>query len=72
MIEHELNQALCVNLQKNLFDSLLGGSDVTKRMKELLSEDPSIASRRTLLEGKKTRLLQIKARLESFRNVSQD
>lgn len=71
MIEHELNQALSLNLQKTLFDSLLGGSDVTKRMKELLSQDPSIASRRTFLEEKKTRLLQIKARLESFRDVSQ-
>jgi len=36
-------------------------------MKELLTEDPAIASKRKVLESKKQRLLDIQSKLNEFR-----
>jgi hypothetical protein len=70
-IEHELNQALSLSLPKTLLDSLFGGLDAAKRVQALMKEDPGIASQRTFLEEKKLQLLQIKDRLDSFRDGSE-
>jgi hypothetical protein len=69
-IEHELNQTLAKKLQQSLFQSLLKVPDAAERMKELLDEDPDIASQRKFLESRKARLIEIKERLENFRLVS--
>ncbi|KAF8873236.1 P-loop containing nucleoside triphosphate hydrolase protein [Infundibulicybe gibba] len=65
LIEHELHQRLEANLQQSLFGRLLKDP---KKMAQLLEEDPVIADKRRMLEGKKSRLLEIKDKLDAFRS----
>ena len=69
-IEHELNHALADNLQNSLFQNLFGGPDAptVERMRELLGEDPATAASRESLQVRKSRLLEIKQRLDEFTN----
>jgi len=66
-IEHSLNQPLANNMQETLLKSLFEDPSATESMKDLLSEEPSIAITRERLESKKVRLLEIKAKLNDFR-----
>jgi hypothetical protein len=54
-------------MQETLLKSLFEDSNATDSMKDLLSEEPSIASTRERLESKKVRLLEIQAKLNDFR-----
>ena len=67
-IEHSLNQALANNMQQTLLKSLFEDplANATESMKDLLSEEPSIAIMRERLESKKVRLLEIQAKLNDF------
>ena len=66
-IEHSLNQPLANNMQEALLKSLFEDPSSTESMKDLLSEEPSIAITRERLESKKVRLLEIQAKLNDFR-----
>ncbi|KAG2113719.1 P-loop containing nucleoside triphosphate hydrolase protein [Suillus discolor] len=71
-IEHALHHALAKQLSQSLLTSLLtdaaSGSNFSERMKELVSEDASIAQRRLMLSTRKERLLNIRRRLMTFSN----
>jgi hypothetical protein len=66
-IEHSLNQPLANNMQETLMKSLFEDPSATESMKDLLSEEPSIAITRERLDSKKVRLLEIQAKLNDFR-----
>ncbi|KAG2743383.1 hypothetical protein P692DRAFT_201171206 [Suillus brevipes Sb2] len=69
-IEHALHHALAGQLSQSLLTSLLtdivSGTNFSERMNELVSEDASIAQKRTKLSTKKQRLLDIRRRLVTF------
>ncbi|KAG2153903.1 P-loop containing nucleoside triphosphate hydrolase protein [Suillus clintonianus] len=71
-IEHALHHTLANQLSQSLLTSLLidaaSGSNFSERMKELVSEDASIAQRRVMLSTRKQRLLDIRRRLMTFSN----
>ncbi|KAG1816627.1 P-loop containing nucleoside triphosphate hydrolase protein [Suillus variegatus] len=71
-IEHALHHALAKQLSQSLLTSLLtdaaSGPNFSERMKELVSEDASIAQRRLMLSTRKERLLNIRRRLMTFSN----
>ncbi|KAG1876589.1 P-loop containing nucleoside triphosphate hydrolase protein [Suillus subalutaceus] len=71
-IEHALHHALAKQLSQSLLTSLLtdvaSGPNFSERMKELVSEDPSIAQKRLMLSTRKERLLNIRRRLMTFSN----
>ncbi|KAG1851703.1 P-loop containing nucleoside triphosphate hydrolase protein [Suillus subluteus] len=66
-IEHALHHALAKQLSQSLLTSLLtdaaSGPNFSERMKELVSEDASIAQKRLMLATRKERLLDIRRRL---------
>jgi len=66
-IEHSLNQPLANNMQETLMKSLFEDPSAIESMKDLLSEEPSIAITRERLDSKKVRLLEIQAKLNDFR-----
>ena len=66
-IEHSLNQPLANNMQETLMKSLFEDPSAIESMKDLLSEEPSIAITRERLDSKKARLLEIQAKLNDFR-----
>ncbi|KAG2046501.1 hypothetical protein BDR06DRAFT_965031 [Suillus hirtellus] len=72
MIEHALHHTLAKQLSQSLLTSLLtdaaSGPNFSERMKELVSEDASIAQRRLMLSTRKERLLNIRRRLMTFSN----
>ncbi|KAK0439518.1 P-loop containing nucleoside triphosphate hydrolase protein [Desarmillaria tabescens] len=65
-IEHELHQTLLPRLSESLIKDM-GGSNASERAKELLTEDPEIALRRSVLQERIARLEEIKRRLYAFR-----
>lgn len=69
-IEHALHHALAEQLSQSLLTSLLtnvaSGPNVSERMNELVSEDASIAQKRTSLSTRKQRLSDIRRRLMTF------
>lgn len=65
-IEHSFNQPFSKNLQNTIYKGLRVGSTTDEEMKELLSEDPEIATKRKDLEAKRTRLLEIHGKLANF------
>ncbi|KAG2337542.1 hypothetical protein BDR05DRAFT_1063225 [Suillus weaverae] len=71
-IEHALHHALAKQLSQSLLTSLLtdaaSGPNFSERMKDLVSEDASIAQRRSMLSTRKERLLNIRRRLMTFSN----
>ncbi|KAG6887566.1 hypothetical protein C0992_011789 [Termitomyces sp. T32_za158] len=75
-IEHALNQALTKDLQKSLFESLQQIPDGEEAhgdwFADLLREDPVIARKRAFLEDRKSRLEQIKRKLEMFEHSTDD
>jgi len=66
-IEHSLNQPLANNMEETLLKSLFADPNATESMKDLLSEEPSVAITRERLESKKVRLLEIRTKLNDFR-----
>ncbi|KAJ7773676.1 P-loop containing nucleoside triphosphate hydrolase protein [Mycena maculata] len=66
LIEHEFNQRLAVRIEEILFENLLQGPDASTRMQDLLTEDPAISAKRTMLEGRIARLLEIKGKLDGL------
>ncbi|KAJ6621042.1 P-loop containing nucleoside triphosphate hydrolase protein [Mycena sp. CBHHK59/15] len=66
LIEHEFCQNLASRLEGMLFQSLLKGPDVSAKMEELLTEDPIIAAKRSLVESRIARLLEIKQKLDGL------
>jgi len=66
-IEYSLNQPLANNMQETLMKSLFEDPSAIESMKDLLSEEPSIAITRERLDSKKVRLLEIRAKLNDFR-----
>jgi predicted ester cyclase len=71
-IEHALHHSLAKRLSQSLLTSLLtdvaAGPTFSERMRELVSEDASIAQRRLMLSARKERLLNIRRRLMTFSN----
>ncbi|KAG2044020.1 P-loop containing nucleoside triphosphate hydrolase protein [Suillus americanus] len=71
-IEHALHHALAEQLSQSLLTSLLtdvaSGPNFSERMNELVSEDASIAQKRTSLSMRKQRLSDIRRRLMTFGN----
>ncbi|KAI5117486.1 hypothetical protein M0805_009549 [Coniferiporia weirii] len=65
-IEHALNQGLVECIQKSLLKKLLGAPDSTRRLAELLEEDPDMADRRQKLTAKIERLEKIQAELRTL------
>ncbi|KAK0441222.1 uncharacterized protein EV420DRAFT_1315586 [Desarmillaria tabescens] len=65
-IEHELHQTLLPRLSESLIKDI-GGPDASERAKELLREDPAIASRRNVLKDRITRLEEIRNKLYAFK-----
>ncbi|KAH8109512.1 P-loop containing nucleoside triphosphate hydrolase protein [Phellopilus nigrolimitatus] len=66
-IEHMLNQGLADCMKKSLLQKLdLGAPDATRRLKDLLAEDPDIARRRRELTAKIERLEKIQAELRTW------
>ncbi|KIK46797.1 hypothetical protein CY34DRAFT_799955 [Suillus luteus UH-Slu-Lm8-n1] len=69
-IEHALHHALAEQLSRSLLTSLLtnvaSGPNFSERMNELVSEDASIAQKRTSLSTRKQRLSDIRRRLMTF------
>ncbi|KAJ7853672.1 P-loop containing nucleoside triphosphate hydrolase protein [Mycena olivaceomarginata] len=66
LIEHEFNQHLSSRLQEMLFKDILEGPDTRTKMQELLTEDPAISARRSFLEGRIARLVEIKQTLDGL------
>ncbi|KAK0200177.1 P-loop containing nucleoside triphosphate hydrolase protein [Desarmillaria ectypa] len=64
-IEHELHQTLLPRLSESLIKDM-GGPGASERAKELLSEDPEIALRRSALQDRIARLEEIRRRLYAF------
>ncbi|KAG1838318.1 P-loop containing nucleoside triphosphate hydrolase protein [Suillus subluteus] len=71
-IEHALHHALAKQLSQSLLTSLLtdaaSGPSFSEHLKELVSEDASIAQKRLMLSTRKERLLNIRRRLMTFSN----
>ncbi|KAG2129046.1 P-loop containing nucleoside triphosphate hydrolase protein [Suillus bovinus] len=69
-IEHALHHALAGQLSQSLLTSLLtdmaSGPNFFERMKELVSDDASIAQKRTMLATRRQRILDIRRRLVTF------
>jgi len=65
-IEHELNQTFSEKIQQTLIEDIMSGPDLAGKMKDLLSEDEAIASRRQFLEQRLERLKEIKEKLYQF------
>ncbi|PBK68045.1 hypothetical protein ARMSODRAFT_292786 [Armillaria solidipes] len=65
-IEHELHQTLLRRLSESLIKDM-GTSDASQRAREMLREDPAIASRREILKDRIARLEEIKKKLYAFR-----
>ncbi|KAK0441268.1 uncharacterized protein EV420DRAFT_1730365 [Desarmillaria tabescens] len=65
-IERELHQTLSSRLYQSLIRDM-GGSDALERARDLLREDPAIASRRIILQDRIARLEEIRSRLYAFR-----
>lgn len=66
LIEHEFSQRLAGRLQAMLFGNLLQGPDASANMQDLLNEDPVISAKRSVLEGRIARLLEIKQKLDGL------
>jgi predicted ester cyclase len=49
-----------------LFKDILEGPDTRAKMQELLTEDPAISARRSFLEGRIARLVEIKQTLDGL------
>jgi hypothetical protein len=73
-IEHGLHHALAKQLSQSLLTSLLtdvaSGLNFSQRMKELVSEDASIAQKRVMLSTRKERLHDIRRKLMTFSNIN--
>ncbi|KAJ3865875.1 P-loop containing nucleoside triphosphate hydrolase protein [Lentinula novae-zelandiae] len=65
-IEHELNQFFAANVHQALLQDLMSGTDVPGRLKDLLSEDEGITTRRQFLNERLTRLEEIREKLSQF------
>ncbi|KAG6830725.1 hypothetical protein H0H92_015004 [Tricholoma furcatifolium] len=66
-IEHKLNQSIANHLQRSLFESLQQGEGTDRdKMVKLLTEDPSLATKRQFLEDRQRRLKIMKAKLNAF------
>lgn len=65
-IEHELNQFFAANVHQALLQDLMSGTDVPGRLKDLLSEDEGITTRRQSLNERLTRLEEIREKLSQF------
>jgi hypothetical protein len=66
-IEHELIQAFAFGIEEVLFRSIFEDSEQGRlNLQDILTEDPALASKRKELGDKKTRLLQIKEKLDTF------
>ena len=74
-IEHELNQTFIDGLQHLLFTNITQEAEIPGRLEELVQESPGMAKRRRRLETRRTDLLKIKQKLDTFwsltRNQSQ-
>ncbi|KAF8825881.1 hypothetical protein HHX47_DHR6000635 [Lentinula edodes] len=65
-IEHELNQFFAANVHQALLQDIMSGTDVPGRLKDLLSEDEGITTRRQFLNERLTRLEEIREKLSQF------
>lgn len=71
-IEHELNQTFVNNLQFLLFSNVTQEGETPGRLEELVQESPGLRERRRTLETRKTDLLKIKQKLETFWSLTQN
>lgn len=66
-LEHNLNQALCRDLQQHLWGKLkLTEDNASKRLADWLAEDPIVTTKRKELETMHKRLLDMQAKLNRF------
>lgn len=65
-IEHSFNQPFSNKLQRTIYRGLRVESITEEEMKDLLSEDPEIATQRKDLEAMKARLMDIHIKLANF------
>jgi len=64
-IEHALNKSLATSMRTNLLQQPdLDSPEASKRLKDLLDEDPGIKSRREQLEARHRRLEQVLVELQ--------
>jgi len=71
-IEHELNQTFVNNLQYLLFSSITQESATPGRLEELVQESPGLTKRRRRLETRRTDLLKIKQKLDTFWSLTRN
>ena len=69
-IEHELNQTFADGLQHLLFTNIAQEAAIPPRLEELVQESTSLAKRRRRLETRRTDLLKIKQKLDTFWNLT--
>ena len=65
-LHHALVERLSVGLLQRLMADITSTGNLLDRMRELVSEDPETARKRTRLEATRTRLQEIKRRLVNF------
>lgn len=74
-IEHELNQTFVEGLQHLLFTNITQEAAIPGRLEDLVQESPGMAKRRRRLETRRTDLMKMKQKLDTFwsltRNQSQ-
>ena len=69
-IEHELNQTFADGLQHLLFTNITQEAAIPGRLEELVQESTGLAKRRRRLETRRTDLLKIKQKLDTFWNLA--
>lgn len=65
-IEHELNQTFVEGLQQLLFTNITQEAEIPGRLEELVQEGTSLAKRRRRLETRRTNLMKIEKKLDTF------
>lgn len=71
-IEHELNQTFVEGLQLLLFNNITQEAATPGRLEELVQESPGLAKRRKRLETRRTDLLKIKQKLDTFWSLTRN
>ena len=71
-IEHELNQTFVNNLQNLLFSNITREGETPGRLEELVQESSGLRKRRLRLETRRTDLLKIRQKLNTFWSLARD
>ena len=71
-IEHELNQTFVNNLQYLLFSNVTREGESPGRLEELVQESPGLRKRRLRLETRRTDLLKIQQKLNTYWSLTRN